>query len=83
MGFTSSGVNMDMVVSSIEAKMTRRNPEKVLRIRWDPGNMNIKIWNIKLFIDFLKCIFIKCLGSERARDNVNLEIQCDGGNVEE
>ena len=52
MGFTSSGVNMDMVVSSIEAKMTRRNPEKVFRIRWDPGNMNKKIWNIKLFIDF-------------------------------
>ena len=82
MSYTSLGVNMDMVESSIEAKMTRRNPEKVFRIRWDPGNIKKK-WNIKLFIDFLKCIIIKCLGSERARDYVNLEIQCDGGSVEE
>ena len=43
MSYKSSGVNMDMVGSSIEAKMTRRNPEKVFRIRWDPGNMKKKM----------------------------------------
>ena len=42
MSYTSSEVNMDMMGSSIEAKMTRRNPEKVFRIRRDPGNMKKK-----------------------------------------
>ena len=75
---------MDMVVSSIEAKMTRRGAEKVFRIRWDPGNVNRKkMWNINFLKEFLKCVIIKCLGSERARDIVNLEIQYDGGSVEE